>query len=180
MPKRKLRDVTGFEAELVALIDAASPGGITLSRTRPIFDGARSGFCIAFQTRSTSCEYLDEGLAEIVDVARADLASGEEDPIRPMWHRLTRFQREAVTQMLDMTAARHMARAARVRLGAGGNAGAQHALADAFHAALVELRSTHDDDESGMPLPGTPKLDDGAPREPIHVAKPRKPRAPRD
>lgn len=34
MPKRKPREVTGFESELIALIDTASPDG-TLFRTRP-------------------------------------------------------------------------------------------------------------------------------------------------
>lgn len=173
MPKRKPREVKGFELELVKLIDAASPGRIELSRTKPIFDGGRTGFSVTLETRSTTCQYLDEGLAEIVDVALHDLESGEEDPIRPMWHRLSRFQREAVTRLLDMFAAKHMARAARARLGAGRSAAAEYDLADAFHAALVELRSVHDDDESGMPLPGTPKLEAGPP-EPIRVATPPK------
>ena len=46
-------------------------------------------------------------------------------------------------------------------------------IADAFHAALSHLLTTHDRDEL---LPGTPTLDAGPP-EPIHLTKPRPKRA---
>jgi hypothetical protein len=173
MPKRKPREVTGFERELVELLDAVAPGGVEVSRTKRIFDEGRAGFCVRFVTRSTICDYLDDDLSEAIAVAAADAESGEEDPPIPMFHRLNRLQREVVRRVLELHAAKHMGRAAKAKLGAGGAANAEYALADAFNAALYALRiADHDDDMSGMPLPGTPKLEDEGPPEPVHVSKP--------
>lgn len=173
MPKRK-REVTGFERELVELLDAVAPSGVQFARTRGIFDEGRAGFRVTCITRSTICDFLDQDLREAVAQVLADAKSGEQDPYLPAFHQLDRFQREAVRRVLEEHAAAHMGRAAGAKLGAGGSAAAEFALADAFNAALGELRcDEHDLTEAGELLPGTPRLEDKGPLEPIHVAKPR-------
>jgi hypothetical protein len=118
MPKRKPRVVDGFEKELIALLDAVVPGSIEMSRTNEIFDG-RAGFCITFMTRGATSSLYDDDLTVAVHAVTQDVSSGDRDPLIPMWHRLTRFQREAVTHVLEREAAEHMAAAARVKVGAG-------------------------------------------------------------
>jgi hypothetical protein len=63
MPKRKPREVTGFEKELIALLDA---GSIEMSRTKEIFDG-RAGFCITFMTRGATSSIYDDLPVAVAD-----------------------------------------------------------------------------------------------------------------
>jgi hypothetical protein len=174
MPKRKPREITGFERVLVELIDKASPGRIVLSKTRHVFDGGESGFELQLETRSGSISYLDRDLEDSLHCALHDLNSGEEDPIRPAWTRVSRHHREVAIRTLQALESRHMARAAKAQLGAKYSAAAEYGIADAFHAALAVLWTVDDYDENGELLPGTPKLEAEGPPEPIHITKPRK------
>lgn len=76
MPKRKPRQVTGFEKLLVDLIEKASPGRIVISKTRHISTGGHPGFELQLETRSGSISYLDRDLEDSLQCALHDLDSG--------------------------------------------------------------------------------------------------------
>jgi hypothetical protein len=176
MPKRKPREVTGFEKELVELIDAASPGRVVFTKSRPIYQG-KSAYALEIATRGTTTTTVTDDLEELVQVGLEDLKSGDLiDPVTPAWSRVSRRHREVVIRTLQSIEARHMARAAKAQLGAKHSARAEYAIADAFAAALAVLWMTDDRDENGDVLPGTPQLAEGPP-EAVHVAKPPKRRA---
>lgn len=179
MPKRKPREVTGFEKLLAELIEAASPGRIVFTKTRPIFDDKKPCYELEIATRGSTIIIVNPDLEDSLQVALHDLNSGELDPMRPAWSRVSRLHREVVIRTLQSVEARHMAPGAKAKLGAKYVAGAEYAIADAFHAALSSLWNVDDYDEWGEILPGTPKLDNEGPLEPIHIAKPPKRSAPK-
>lgn len=176
MPKRKAREVTAFEKLLAEVIEAASPGRIVFTKTRPVFDDKASCYELEIATRGSTIIIVNPDLEDSIHVALHDLKSGELDPVRPAWSRVSRLHREVVIRTLEGIEARHMARAAKGKLGSKHAAGAEYQIADAFHAALSVLWMAHDYDHWGELLPGTPKLDE-RPLEPIHIAKPPKRRA---
>lgn len=171
MPKRKPRVPSDFEKVLAELIEKASPGRVSFSKTKPMFEHHATGYALELVTRATTITIYNDDLEDSLHVGLEDLSSGDEDPIRPAWHRVSRFHREVVIRTLESIVAKHMARAAKARLGAKTDGG-EYAIADAFHAALSQLWTVDDRDMQGELLPDTPKLDE--PPEPIHVAKPKK------
>lgn len=157
MPKHKSRStVNGFELQLAGLLDKVSPGKVTLSKTRPMFDG-RPGYEVEIDTRESKIVFVVETLAEGVEAAADAIDSGEEDPIRPAWRRLTRFQREVVRRTLEALASKHMARAAAAKIANSRTAHSEYELADAFHAAFEELQFDNVDHQH-IVQPNTEKL----------------------
>jgi hypothetical protein len=53
MPKPKPREVTGFEKLLAELIDAASPGRVVFTKSKPVFDDRKPGYELEIATRGT-------------------------------------------------------------------------------------------------------------------------------
>jgi len=177
MPKRKPREMTGFEKQLIALIEAASPGRVVFTKSRPIYEG-KSGYELEIATRGTTTTTVTDDLDELIQIALEDFSSGDRiDPVTPAWSRVSRHHREVVIRTLQRFEAAHMARAAKAQLGAKHSAAAEYEIADAFAAALAVLWTTDDRDENGDIIPGTPKLEAEGPPEPIHTARPRRRKA---
>jgi len=96
MPKRKPREVSAFEKLLVEVIDKASPGRVIISKTKPFFEGHEAGYEFEIKTRASTICILGQDLEDSIHVALDELTSGEADPVRPTWNRVSRFHREVV------------------------------------------------------------------------------------
>lgn len=166
MPKRKATKTTDLETQLTKLIDRVAPGNVTLCRSRLTFEG-KHWYELTLDTRESKMSWHAATLAEVVNDAEGE-PGPEEDPIRPAWRRLTRFQREVVSRTLQELGSKHMARAAAAKVASDRSAYAEYELADAFHAAVEEL-DFFEVDENDNPLPK-----ENLEAEPIHVATPRR------
>lgn len=168
MGKRKAPSGTdGFEQRLAGVIEKLSPGRLGFTKARTVVNEA-CRYDVEIDTRGSKISFVVESLTEGLDVVTDALESGEEDPIRPAWRNLSRFQRELVRRTVAELAEKHMALAAAAKVRRDASAYAEFEIADAFHAAVQEL-DFEEVDARGMLIPTDERLE----AEPVKVTQPR-------